>query len=85
MQQKTRNVVRQDTLRLYLTLNVNKRSFKRTKQFKYLWSIAVKEKLNLKIEITTMQSENKCLYVLPNLSKLLGLQPLPNDSDNTFH
>lgn len=43
MQQKTRKVVRQDTLRLHPTLNVNKRNLKRTKQFKYLCIIRSKK------------------------------------------
>jgi len=57
-------VGRRETMRLYPTLNVNNRHFKRTKQFKYLESI-LSEKNEIGKEIMArIQSGNKCLYVL---------------------
>ncbi|KAL4148126.1 hypothetical protein QTP88_002420 [Uroleucon formosanum] len=69
-------VGRRDTIRLYPTLNVNNRNFKRTRQFKYLGSI-LSERNEIEIEIgTKIQSGNKCLY---GLAKLLGSRSLSRE------
>ncbi|KAF0711681.1 MICOS complex subunit Mic60-like [Aphis craccivora] len=63
-------------IRLYPTLNINNRNFKRTRQFKYLGSI-LSEKNEIEIEIgTRIQSGNKCLY---GLAKLLGSRSLSRE------
>jgi len=64
-------VRRQDTIRLYPTLN--NRNFKRTKKFKYLGSI-LSERNEIEMEIgARIQSGNSCLY---GLAKLLGSRSL---------
>jgi hypothetical protein len=69
-------VGRRDTIRLYPTLNINNRNFKRTRQFKYLGSI-LSERNEIEIEIgTRIQSGNKCLY---GLAKLLGSRSLSRE------
>jgi hypothetical protein len=62
-------VGRRVTIRLYPTLNINNRNFKKTRQFKYLgYILSERNKIEIEIE-TRIQSGNKCLY---GLAKLLG-------------
>jgi len=65
-----------DTVGLYLTLNINNRNFKRTKQFKYLESI-LSERNEIEIQIgVRIQSGNNSLC---GLAKLLGSRSLSKD------
>ncbi|KAL4099054.1 hypothetical protein QTP88_023549 [Uroleucon formosanum] len=74
---KTKYMVvgRRDTIRLYPTLNVNNRNFKRTRQFKYLGSI-LSERNEIEIEIGTriQKSDERKFLVLERkiLRKIFG-------------